>query len=315
MKPLFLAVIFAVATPVPAQTYTAVEGWAKFADGKPVGSTHGQIEVDQAGQIYVSSDGPRGLMIFDAEGNYLRSLDKKWGGVHGMVMHPEPDGEYLYLAHLRGKQVVKIDLEGNQIWSIGWPKESGLYDNKAQYKPTDVAIGPDGRIYVADGYGMSVIHIYDAGRNYLKTIGGKGKEPGQFITCHGVEIDNRYFPPRLLVSDRENNRLQHFTLDGDFMGIVATGLERPCSVSIHEGLVAVAELNGRVTVLNKDNEVHAHLGQNPDPKLRGVNGVLPELWKTGVFTAPHGVGFDAMGNLFVQDWNKTGRITKLAVSN
>ena len=314
LAPHLSAAVFFIVAPVSAQTYTAEDGWAKFADGTTAGATHGQIEVDKAGNIYVSSDGPRGLMVFNSAGDYVRSFDQKWGGVHGMVMNAEPDREYLYLAHLRGKQAVKIDLEGNQIWAIGWPRESGLYNNKAQYKPTDVAIGPDGRIYVADGYGMSVINIYDAERNYIKTIGGEGKEPGQFMTCHGVEIDNRYFPPRLLVADQENNRLQHFTLDGVFMGIVATNLKRPCSVSIRDGLVAVAELGGRVTVLNKENEVLAHLGQNPDPKFRAVFELPPENWEAGIFTAPHGVAFDAAGNLFVQDWNKTGRITKMAVS-
>ena len=45
--------------------------------------------------------------------------------------------------------------------------------------PTAVAVGPDGRIYVADGYGASVIHVFGADQKYQKTIGTRGEGEGQ----------------------------------------------------------------------------------------------------------------------------------------
>ncbi len=76
-------------------------------------------------------------------------------------------------------------------------------------------------------------------------------------------------------------------------------------------MTAVAELEGRVTILDGEFNVATHLGDNPDKSHWANNGVAPEHWKNGVFTAPHAVCFDSVGNLYVMDWNANGRISKL----
>ena len=72
---------------------------------------------------------------------------------------------------------------------------------------------------------------------------------------------------------------------------------------------------GRVTLLGLDEKgeryVVAHLGDNPEPSRRGVNGVPQEQWADGEFLSPHGIGADAEGNLYVLDWNRNGRVSKL----
>ena len=75
--------------------------------------------------------------------------------------------------------------------------------------------------------------------------------------------------------------------------------------------LAVAELEGRVTILDGDFKVVTHLGDNPDRGQWANNGVKPEAWIHGIFTAPHGCCFDREGNLYVMDWNASGRISKL----
>ena len=86
---------------------------------------------------------------------------------------------------------------------------------------------------------------------------------------------------------------------------------RPCSFYEHEGVVVVADLAGRVTLLNEKNELIGHLGDQPDPNKRARNGIPPDQWKDGEFLSPHGACFDSKGNLYVQDWNRLGRVTKL----
>ena len=115
----------------------------------------------------------------------------------------------------------------------------------------------------------------------------------------------------LLVCDRENGRLQHFDLDGNFVEVIIDGLRRPCAASIHNDFMLVAELAGRAVILDKNNEIVSILGDNPQVKQRANFRVPPKDWKEGVFTAPHGCCFDAKGNVYIQDWNKFGRITKL----
>ena len=113
------------------------------------------------------------------------------------------------------------------------------------------------------------------------------------------------------MADRENRRLVHLDLEGNWIGVHATNLRRPCALSFHGDYCAVAELEARVTILDKNGAPVAFLGDNPNRKQWAKFPVPVKAWLEGVFTAPHGLSYDAEGNLYVQDWNATGRVTKL----
>ena len=119
---------------------------------------------------------------------------------------------------------------------------------------------------------------------------------------------------KLLVADRGKNRLVHLDLEGNWIGVHASNLRRPCAVSFSGDTLAVAELESRVTVLDKTGTPIAFLGDNPNKAQWADFGVTPEDQRLGIFTAPHGLSFDKAGNLYVQDWNKTGRVTKLTLA-
>ena len=286
-------------------------GWAKVPANTPLGPTHGGVAIDRAGLVYVSTDGPSGLLVFSADGKFIHSIAADFSGIHGLTLHEEGGREFFYAAHLKANQVVKLDLDGFVQWVIGVPMESGLYKEKKDFKPTAVAVGPDGRIYVADGYGASVIHEFSAERKWRRVMTKKGMGDGEFRTCHGIALDTRSGRPLLLVCDRENRRLVQLDLDGKFVRTLTTGLRRPCSVSIRGEYAAVAELEGRVVITDREGQIVATLGDNPDQAQWANYKLAPELWREGIFAAPHGVAFDAAGNLFVQDWNYIGRLTKL----
>ena len=93
--------------------------------------------------------------------------------------------------------------------------------------------------------------------------------------------------------------------------MLATDLRLPCAISIFGEFAAVAELQGRVVITDKTGKIVSTLGDNPDQKQWAAFKLAPEFWQDGIFIAPHGLSFDAAGNLFVQDWNATGRLTKL----
>ena len=87
---------------------------------------------------------------------------------------------------------------------------------------------------------------------------------------------------------------------------------RPCNVwPLEDGMLAVADLLGRVAILDKDNKPVTYLGDAAKQELRAKNGVARDLWQKDVFFAPHSVCADRKGDLYVMDWNATGRITKL----
>jgi len=295
-------------------TYKTVANWCKIPAGRDsLGPTHGAIVLDAEGNIYCSMDsGEHGLLVYRPDGTLIREMGHGLAGIHGMCIRTEGDTQFIYAAHLRESQVPKLTLNGEVVWAMkGPPADSEKYDDPGQYKPTAVAVAPNGDIYIADGYGTNWIHRFDKDRKYLESFGSRGTENGRFQTCHGLALDPRGEQPLLLVCDRENRRLQHYDLEGNFVATLTENLRRPCSVAFFGDRVAVAELEGRVTVLDGANQPIAHLGDNPDRKQWANYGVSVADWQPGIFTAPHGVAFDRNGNLFVMDWNATGRISRL----
>lgn len=293
-------------------TYEWVANWAKLPEGRGVGHTHGCVAVDSQGRVYLNTDTEEAVIVFDREGNHLRSFGKELaGGLHGMAIVREQDGEFLYLAHSVRGEVFKATLEGEILWSIGWPRESGHYASASEYHPTSVAVAPNGHIYVADGYGKSWIHQYDAERTYLRSFGGPGSEPGQLGNPHGLWVHESGEHRFLIVADRENGRIQTFDLEGRFLRLITTGLRKPCHAKPGGGDLLVADIDGKVTILDGRGELVAHLGENHDAAQRKRRNVPSALWRDGIFISPHCAAWDAEGDLYVVDWSLEGRITKL----
>lgn len=309
-------------------TYEVEVGWGKLPEGKALGPTHGTVLVDQSGNVYFCTNSPESVIVWKEDGTYLKSIAPEGQGFHGMNMREEGGKTVIYGAQISGNynktlkaqgkdpvsnRVLKIDTDGKTLLTI--PNEKTGEIEKGWGGLTAVAVAPDGSIFAAMGYGSNLIHKFDAQGKHLLTFGGRGTEDGKFRTCHGLTIDARFDTPRLLVADRENGRLVHFDLDGKFIGTHATHLRRPCSFSMHGDHLGVAELGGRAVIIDKNGTPVSFLGDQPDPKRRANYRVPKEDQIPGLFTAPHGLGFAPNGDLYVQDWNVDGRITKLKLKN
>ncbi len=286
--------------------------WGALPDGRELGNTHGGIVVDRLGRIYVNTDTEAAVRVFDAAGALLDSWGAEYaGGLHGMCLVEEGGEERLWLTHTGRHAVFQTTLDGRLLRTLDWPEQSGKYQSADQYRPTGVAATADGRVYVADGYGQGWVHEYDAAGQWVRCWGGPGSEPGQFRTPHGILLDRRGPEPRLVVADRENHRLQLFDLDGGLLEVVEGMLRRPCMTAQRGEELVVADLAGRVTVLGRDNQLIAQIGDQPDPAKRANNGVPRAQWAQGEFLAPHAAAWDHDGNLYVMDWLALGRVTRL----
>jgi hypothetical protein len=303
----------AAAGPVPtgngSYVFQAHAWWGKLPDGKALGPTHGGIAIDQAGLIYASTEAAHSICVFRPDGSLAKTIAPDKTGFHSLMIRMEGDTEYLYGAFGRGEQGVKMDLDGKTVQTF--PRD-GVTVPDGLKGVTAVTVAPDGAVFLAVGYGSNRIHKFSPTGELLKTFGGPGGGPNGFKACHGLIIDTRFGEPRLLVADRENRRLVHLDLEGNFIGVHATGMRRPCAMSFRGDLLAVAELEGRVTLLDKEGNPVAFLGDNPDKGQWANFGVAAADMKPGEFTAPHGICWDAEGNLYVEEWNKTGRLTRLA---
>lgn len=293
-------------------TYEWVDNWAKMPEGRRFGYTHAVIE-DAEGRIFVHNQSGHAVAIFDPEGAFMGSWGGEYAsGAHGMQYSREDAGEFLYLAPTGQHKVVKTTLDGEVVFTLECPMESGAYENERQFVPTNVAIAPNGDFYVADGYGRSRIHQYRASGEWVRSWGGPGVEPGEMNCPHGLWVDTRGETPELVVADRGNVRLQYFSLDGEPLRMVTEGLLHPCHFDQRGDELLVPDLFGRITILDKDNAVVTHLGENPGVQTRHGYPNLPhEERLPGKFISPHDAMWDRAGNIFVAEWVEDGRVTKL----
>jgi hypothetical protein len=184
-------------------------------------------------------------------------------------------------------------------------------DRRTSLKLTNADAAPNGDIYVVDGYGSDWIFVFDSKGNFKNKFGGKG-EPFKLANCHKVHVDNRFSPPRIFLCDRGNNRILHASLAGELLEVIPTKvpMRKPSSASFHGDHVSIAEIAGRISVWDKQGNLVASLGANDNPKQVSTPGVPPSDWRDDLVTSPHGITFDAKGNILETEWNKFGRVLR-----
>ncbi len=317
-----------------AHRYEVHHNWAQLPAQYSWQTTH-NVAVDRDQNLYVIHEGRENLkdhpsiFVFDDRGKFIRAFGQQFqGGGHGLEVRTEGKEQFLWVtAYQQVKSFAKLTLKGEPVWEKHAPMDSGVYlkdeDTKPikrwgrdAFMPTNYAFLPDGGFYLADGYGSYRIHRYDKDGQWLFKFGEPGKADGQFNTPHGIWLDTRPGrAPSVAVCDRANKRLQWFTLDGKHLKTL-DGFILPANIDIRGDVMLVPDLSCRVTLLDKDDQVITHLGEDPEwrakvskDKLR--NNDNGEGWVAGKFLHPHDACFDAAGNIFVAEWVNSGRITKL----
>src|SRR5438093_1496418 len=269
-----------------AYTYEAIHDWGVLPPRIKYGNTHGVVQ-DSQGRVYIhhtvyaDSESPDSMVVFDPDGRFVRSWGREFRGVaHGLHIRKEGSDEFLYLTVNAANPklspppemqavVLKTTLAGEIVWKIQGPPDIPQYKAVVdgpppRYNPTNIAIAPNGDLYVGDGYGSYYVNHYTRDAEYIRTFGGKGSEPGQLNEPHGIWVDTRGAAPVLVVADRRNNRLQRFTLDGKPIDFI-TGFRLPCHFDEQKGMVVVPDLHGRVTLMDRSNQIVAHLGDSNAP--------------------------------------------------
>ena len=301
--------------------YQLEKEWGDLDPKKtPVNNCH-EMVMDKRGRLLLLTDHPKNnILIYDTAGKLLNSWTLNLPGAHGLTIHDEGGSEYLYLTDPGLGRVIKSSLDGRIIMELSSPIKLGVYDDKMVYRPTETTIGPNGDIYVADGYGSQFILQYDAKGAFIRKFGGDSfLSPEKFKQAHGVTLDTRDpNNPTLLCSARIKNSFKRFSLDGEYLeNIYMPGLfvSRPVidGENIYSGVCFGMEegnynmqLNkGFVTILDKENKVVSNPGGTaPNYKDGKLQLMLQDL---PIFKHCHDVCVDRDKNLYVCQWN-AGRV-------
>lgn len=300
--------------------YRAIEHWAKMPAGRTWGSTSG-VGIDPDGtSVWVAErcgvfappslmkpgipfacDGSKlpPILKFDASGKLVKAFGE------GLLLFPH--GLYVDRAGNvwvtdglgkdgKGHQVFKFSPEGKVLMTLGKPGVAGSGRDEFN-APSAVLVAPNGDIFVADGHGRNTnarIVKFSKDGKFIKTWGRKGSSPGEFDIPHALAMDSR---GRLFVADRQNNRIQIFDQDGNYLDQWFQ-FSRPSGIFI----------DGNDTIYVADSESES-VAKNHDGWKRGIrvgrvsDGVVTALIpdpveKTTGTSAAEGVAADSNGNIY-----------------
>lgn len=293
-------------------TYEMNEDWANLPQGweMPAAAVAG----DSQDRIYCfNRDADHPIVIFDREGNYLSS----WGAglisfAHAILLDPEDN---VWLVDRNNHQVLKFTSDGRPLMSIGTKGsrsntgvapddlsstafQSVTHGGEPFNMPAGIAFNPQGEIFIADGYANARVHKFSAEGKHLLSWGEPGTGVGQFNLPHGVWIDRR---GRVLVADRENDRVQVFTQGGEHLSTWPTQLIGPALFYVDdEDAVYIPEHNGGLF------------------SILTLEGERLVQWGSMDHRSCHGVWVDSHKDLYVVmpgEWGRTRRVVKFSRLN
>lgn len=299
------------------RSYEWIEDWARIPDtprGRENGRTHG-VAVSKTGQVVVFNQADPAVLLFNPDGTLAASWGDRFGGAHGLTLVEDDGVEHLWLTDQGTAEVVKTTLDGRTVANIERAPHPAYGEGK--YSPTWVAVnetrhGGNGDVWVADGYGSSLVHRYTPDGEYVATLDGSEGAAGAFKCPHGIWFDSRKDDPELYIADRGNSRVQVYDGEGRFKRAFDAGvLNSPCMFDRSGDELLVPELRARVTILDADDKPVCQIGLND--AICTADGWPNERahLKPGLFNSPHAMTADAAGNLFIVEWITGGRITKL----
>lgn len=285
--------------------YRVETAWGRLPDGWRYGEV-AAVGVDSKDNVYVFSRGDHPMIVFDRDGNFLRS----WGeGVfrqpHGL--HVGPD-DSLYCTDEGDHTVRRFTPDGRLELEIGVPGvASSFLGGDPFHRCTHTALSPALDIFVADGYGNARVHKYSPDGKLILSWGEPGTGPGEFNIVHNICCDRDGW---VYVADRENHRIQVFDVNGRYAG-QWSNLHRPCGLCMHGAsnpLFYVGELGPgvqfsnrdwpgigpRLSIMDRTGKLLARLGDRRSSTVRD-----------SAFTSPHGVAVDSHGAIYVGEVSRT----------
>ena len=206
--------------------YRVEENWAKAPEGQVLGLSVAAAH-DSQGRIYILQRKDPPVLIFDREGNFLSS----WG--NGSFVYPHGLAivdDIVYLVDDHCHVCLMYTLDGKPIQMLGRHgvhSDTGFTKVKVPVeraagpfnRPTKLVPGPNGDLFVSDGYGNARVHVFSPEGRLKYSWGEPGSFPatkegrGKFNVVHALMV----LDGKVYVCDRENSRIQVFTIEGEHL--------------------------------------------------------------------------------------------------
>ena len=275
----------------------------------PVNDCHEMVQDSKGRIILLTNHTKNNIIVYDKKGTLIEVWGTEFPGAHGLTLYVENGEDVLYISDNKRHEVIKTTIDGKVIQSFPFPVETKKYISAEQYVPTETAIANNGDVYVADGYGKQYILHYNSQGKLLNIFGGKGSEEKYFSNAHGICVDRRSGIETLLITDRMENKLKRFSMDGTYMNTIELPGAYICRPVIHNKNVYMATIwsgdgkpnTGFISILDENDQlISAPCGRKPEY----INGTLQKMYQTlKVFQHPHDVCIDEDENLYVAQWN------------
>ncbi len=296
--------------------YKVNKEWGALDPNKyPVNDCH-EMVMDKKERIILLTNEPRNnVLIYDKSGRLLETWTLNLSGAHGLSIHEENGSEFLYITDVIRDEVYKTTLKGSVLLTIKHPKLISQYQDCDKFKPTETCVGPNGDIYIADGYGSQYVLQYSSKGEFIRKFGGDSAiQEDKFKQVHGIALDQRDPKnPTLLCTARMKNCFKRFTLEGKYIESIYTPgayLSRAVikGEMLYSGVCFSALRNhyltpnsGFVTILNKNNIVVSNPGGTAPIYIDGK--LQPIVQDQAIFKHCHDVCVDNDDNLYVPQWN------------
>lgn len=297
----FLVVAVLALPPVSSNshgTYEVVHGWPVLPDGYTLGQAAG-VEVDSHNHVWVFHRGKHPVLCIDAEsGKILQSWgDGLFESPHGLTVDSDDN---IWVTDNKSHLVSKFSHDGEPMMTLGAKGVAGQ-DGNHFMGPTDVAVAPNGDIYVTDGYGNSRVAKFDKNGTFLLEWGQRGESDGEFHTPHSVALDDN---EHVYIADRENIRMQIFDSNGKFLKAWKNPeLGRPWGVDFRDGYLFVAD-GGDMGEPNRNRALKLDLDGNVLAKWGSFGS------QDGQFYWAHHISAGANNDVYVVDVNNGMRVQK-----